>query len=108
MHYNPIKPSILVMSVRLGHVVALLKLRQSQDKLRWSFGHSVDKLRWSFGHSVDKLRWSFGHSVDKLRWSFGHSQDMHTKPKTCVQLHGSAWRGSACPKELSCHTTTGG
>jgi hypothetical protein len=31
-----------VMWVCVGHVVALLKLRQSQDKLR----QSVDKLRW--------------------------------------------------------------
>jgi hypothetical protein len=33
-----------VVWVRVGRVGPSDKLRQSQDKLRWSFGHSVDKL----------------------------------------------------------------
>jgi len=52
-HLGSIYPAALHAQVRVDHVVALLKLRQSQDKLH----QSVDKLRWSFGHSVDKRQW---------------------------------------------------
>jgi hypothetical protein len=56
--------SVWVMWVRVGHVVALLKLRQSQDKLP----QSVDKLR----QSLDKLCQK--HTHDAQPFPFGDTQ----------------------------------
>jgi hypothetical protein len=60
-----------VVGVRVGHVVALLKLRQSQDKLRWSFGHSI-----LLGYACMLVCLSYAHTSIQA-----YNPIMHTKTR---------------------------